>query len=74
MLHVIVYVCVRKYLCTCLNLYPLIVQKKPTANKGDVFMVGSFWGGGEPKKSRFLAEILQKMRTVLLISLHGVNK
>ena len=45
-------------------IYTLMVQIKATMNKADVFMVGSFWGG-VPKKSRFLAEILQKMRTVL---------
>ena len=39
--------------------YTLIVQIKTTANKGDVFMIGSFfffffWGGGGTKKIEIL--------------------
>ena len=45
------------------NVSTLMVQIKTTANKGDVFMVGSFFGGDT--KKIFLAGFLQKIWTVL---------
>ena len=42
------------YIYIYIYIYTLIVHIKTTANKGDVFMIGSFLGGGGvPKKMRF---------------------
>ena len=41
-----------------------MVQKKTTPKYDDVLILGSFFGGGVPKKSGFLAEILRKKATL----------
>ena len=50
------------------------MQIKTTANKGDVFMIGSFWGGGDQKNRDFRLEFYKKRRRFYeFLTLAGTN-
>ena len=52
------------------SIFILMVQIKTTANKGDVFMIGSFFGGGGTKKIEILGWNSTKKEDGLMNFLH----